>query len=51
MSNENQISSEPSDEAIALFLANDNGDALTDLLVAALDEAFDVLRDAGDTLH
>ncbi|SEK21586.1 hypothetical protein [Xaviernesmea oryzae] len=51
MSNDNRISSEPSEEAIALFLANDNGDALTDLLVAALDEAFEVLSEAAGTVH
>lgn len=35
---------QPDDAAIALFLQDDNGDRLTDILVDALDEAFRILR-------
>ncbi|WP_275788202.1 hypothetical protein [Pararhizobium gei] len=38
-------SGQPRDAAIALFLQNDNGDRLTDILVDALDEAFRILAD------
>ena len=45
MSNIIEYSSEPSDAAIALFLQDENGDKLTDILVDALDEAFRILSD------
>lgn len=45
MSNIIEYSGEPSDAAIALFLQDENGDKLTDILVDALDEAFRILSD------
>lgn len=45
MSNIIEYSGDPSDAAIALFLQDDNGDKLTDILVDALDEAFRILSD------
>jgi len=45
MSNETeQTHQQPSDSAIALFLQDNDPDQLTDLLVAALDEAFRILE-------
>jgi DNA-binding protein YbaB len=35
---------EPSDSAIALFLQDNDPDQLTDILVAALDEAFRIME-------
>ncbi|WP_426229352.1 hypothetical protein [Pararhizobium sp. DWP3-4] len=45
MSNIIEYSAEPSDAAIAMFLQDENGDKLTDILVDALDEAFRILSD------
>jgi hypothetical protein len=45
MSNTIEYSADSNDAAIALFLQNDNGDKLTDILVDALDEAFRILSD------
>lgn len=45
MSNIIEYSGEPNDAAIALFLQDENGDKLTDILVDALDEAFRILSD------
>lgn len=43
MSDITEHPAQPRDLAIALFLQNDNGDSLTDILVDALDEAFRIL--------
>lgn len=45
MSNIIEYSADTNDAAIALFLQDENGDKLTDILVDALDEAFRILRD------
>lgn len=45
MSNITEYSTDSNDAAIALFLQDENGDKLTDILVDALDEAFRILRD------
>ncbi len=53
MSNEYSSISQPSEQSIALFLQENDGDQLTDLLVEALYEAFRILEDElkPDTLH
>ncbi|MBP1887723.1 hypothetical protein [Sinorhizobium mexicanum] len=43
MSNDVQHYSDPQDAALALILANNRGDELTDILVAALEDAFRIL--------
>ncbi|WEX88917.1 hypothetical protein PZN02_001445 [Sinorhizobium garamanticum] len=43
MSNDVQHYSDPQDAALALLLANNRGDELTDILVAALEDAFRIL--------
>ncbi|WP_164491911.1 MULTISPECIES: hypothetical protein [unclassified Rhizobium] len=45
MSNTVEYAPNSQEAAIALFLQDDNGDKLTDILVDALDEAFRILRD------
>lgn len=45
MSNTVEYSQTSQDAAIALFLQDDNGDKLTDILVDALDEAFRILHE------
>jgi hypothetical protein len=45
MSNTIEYSPDVKDAAIALFLQDDKGDKLTDILVDALDEAFRILND------
>ena len=44
---------DPQDAALALYLQQNDGNELTDLLVAALDEAFRILEDEApaETLH
>ncbi len=53
MSNEIEGYSDPDNAAVALFLQENDSDALTDVLVAALDEAFRILGDelAFGTVH
>lgn len=45
MSNIIEYSPEVPEAVLALFLQDDNGDKLTDILVEALDEAFRILSD------
>ena len=45
MSNTVEYTPASQDAAIALFLQDDNGDRLTDILVDALDEAFRILNE------
>lgn len=45
MSNEIESYSDPDNATVALFLLENDPDALTDILVAALDEAFRILDD------
>ncbi|WFU47295.1 hypothetical protein [Sinorhizobium terangae] len=47
MSNDVQHYSDPQDAALALLLANNRGDELTDILVAALEDAFRILDEDG----
>lgn len=53
MSNDIEHYRDPSDKMVALYLANNDGDVLTDVLVAALEDAFRILRDeiSGETMH
>ncbi len=53
MSNEMEHYSDPDDATVALFLLNNDGEELTDILVAALNEAFRILgEDApADRVH
>ncbi|ACP26929.1 hypothetical protein NGR_c31960 [Sinorhizobium fredii NGR234] len=45
--------SDPQDASIALYLMDNDGDELTDLLVAALEDAFRILGEdwASQTMH
>ena len=45
--------SDPQDASLALYLMDNNGDELTDVLVAALEDAFRILREdwASQTMH
>ncbi|WP_082910030.1 hypothetical protein [Sinorhizobium glycinis] len=45
--------SDPQDASLALYLMDNNGDELTDILVAALEDAFRILREdcASQTMH
>ncbi|WP_331372501.1 hypothetical protein [Sinorhizobium chiapasense] len=43
MSHDVQHYSDPQDAALALILASNRGDELTDILVAALEDAFRIL--------
>ena len=45
MSNETSSASQPSDQAIALFLQENDADTLTDALVESLYEAFRILQE------
>lgn len=45
MSNENINFGQPSEQTLALFLQENDGDKLTDILVEALYEAFRILDD------
>ncbi|CLQ43773.1 Uncharacterised protein [Mycobacterium tuberculosis] len=45
MSNEHSNFNQPSEQAIALFLQENDGDKLTDILVEALYEAFRIMED------
>ena len=45
MSNEHSNFNQPSEQAIALFLQENDGDRLTDILVEALYEAFRIMED------
>jgi hypothetical protein len=45
MSNETDTYRDPQDSTVALFLMENDGDKLTDILVAALSEAFRILGD------
>lgn len=54
MSNEtDHANHQPTDSAIALFLQDGDLDQLTDILVAALDEAFRIMENdiRNDTMH
>ncbi len=53
MSDETISMTHPSDQAIALFLQENDADTLTDILVEALYEALRTLEDeiGADTLH
>lgn len=53
MSNELDSYRDPQDANIALFLMENDGDMLTDILVAALNDAFRILGDElkGDSIH
>lgn len=52
MSNDVERYSDPDNKAVALFLLDNDSDELTDILVAALDEAFRILDDeASSTVH
>ncbi|WP_139812565.1 hypothetical protein [Ensifer aridi] len=41
----NDVGSDPRDSMVALYLMNNDGDELTDILVAALEDAFRILKD------
>ncbi|WEX77241.1 hypothetical protein PYH37_005631 [Sinorhizobium numidicum] len=45
MSNDVEHYSDPQDSAVALFLMHNDGDELTDILVAALEDALRILGD------
>lgn len=45
MSNDLDRYSDPDNATVALFLLENDADELTDILVAALDEAFRILQD------
>lgn len=45
MSNDLECYSDPDNATVALFLLENDADELTDILVAALDEAFRILED------
>lgn len=53
MSNETDTYRDPQDSTVALFLMENDSDRLTDILVAALSEAFRILNDdlPADRLH
>lgn len=53
MSNDLERYSDPDNATVALFLLENDADELTDILVAALDEAFRILDDeaSSTTLH
>ncbi len=53
MSNETETYRDPQDTTVALFLMENDGDKLTDILVAALSEAFRILGDdvPSDSIH
>lgn len=53
MSNELERFLETQDEAVSMAFLQNKGDALTDMLVAALEEAFELLlvESERDTLH
>ena len=53
MSKEIERYSDPDNAAVALFLLENDSDELTDILVAALDEAFRILDDeaSSTTFH
>jgi hypothetical protein len=53
MSNDIEQYRDPSDSMVALYLASNDGDELTDALVAALEDAFRILSDEiyGETMH
>jgi len=46
------IDSDPRDSTVALYLMNNDGDELTDILVAALEDAFRILKEEwARTMH
>ncbi len=45
MSNDIEHYTDPQDSAVALYLTNNDGEELTNVLVAALEDAFRILRD------
>lgn len=53
MSNENEQLNQPSEEALALFMQDNDLDQLTDILVSALSEALRIMEDdiAFHTFH
>ncbi|MDK1490857.1 hypothetical protein QN219_12375 [Sinorhizobium sp. 7-81] len=53
MSNDIEHYSDPEDATVALFLMNNDGDELTDILVAALEDAFRILDEdwMSQTMH
>ncbi|WP_457581599.1 hypothetical protein [Ensifer canadensis] len=53
MSNDIEHYTDPQDKAVALFLTHNDGEELTNVLVAALEDAFRILRDevSGETMH
>ncbi|WP_199852441.1 hypothetical protein [Rhizobium sp. H4] len=53
MSNEIERFLERQDEAVSVLFLENKGDELTDILVAALEEAFEILLEAApaETLH
>ncbi|MBB6509418.1 MULTISPECIES: hypothetical protein [Rhizobium/Agrobacterium group] len=53
MSKETEHTSQPSEQAIGLFLQDGDGDSLTDVLVEALYEAFRIMDDdvSTETYH
>ncbi|WP_411035711.1 hypothetical protein [Shinella sp. BYT-45] len=53
MSNDLERYSDPDNATVALFLLENDADELTDILVAALDEAFRILDDEASnaTVH
>ncbi|MDP9631863.1 UNVERIFIED_ORG: phosphorylcholine metabolism protein LicD [Ensifer adhaerens] len=53
MSNDIEHYTDPQDSAVALYLTNNDGEELTNVLVAALEDAFRILRDevSGETMH
>lgn len=53
MSNDIERYSDPDNATVALFLLENDSDELTDILVAALDEAFRILDEdaASATVH
>jgi len=51
MSNDVEHFSDPQDAMIAQFLMHNDGDELTDILVAALEDAFRILGEEFQTIH
>ncbi|HXV28818.1 MAG TPA: hypothetical protein VD840_00655 [Sinorhizobium sp.] len=51
MSNDVEHYNDLQDATIALYLMNNDGDELTDLLVAALEDAFRILGEDFQTMH
>ncbi|AFL54123.1 hypothetical protein ABIE78_006245 [Sinorhizobium fredii] len=43
--------SDPQDARVALYLMDNDGDELTDILVAALEHAFRILGEDAQTMH